>query len=441
MLVGTARSDLRPVLAYVAHGLRGPADDRREAERVGDLARVLGVAHVVLDVEVRRNGEGMEAEARRARHAALEAEAARRGAVCVLLAHHAEDQAETLLLRLARGAGVDGLRGMSPVAGLRVRPLLDVRRADLHRTADEVAPGTMASAAHDPMNDDVTVARVRLRTDVIPALAQVGPDPVAALARLAALARDEAELLDGLVEPLRAELPVVTFGPATLVPTEALRALHPALARRVLRGMLPAGTTASAATIERLRVAPDGWRATLPGPIDASVDRGWHVLRPIDGAADRPAQPDEHAHPQASDHHVLVVGEPLLHDPSGLLLRRTAAPSDATATRLMAQPSDGLPPGYSWDRLTLGIPGSAVPLGELRVRTRRDGDRLRTPVGRRQLGDVLADAGVPRALRDLVPVVVDAADAIVWVPGVAAAAAREGPAAAAARAGSGRTRE
>jgi tRNA(Ile)-lysidine synthase len=233
----------------------------------------------VLPVEVVRSGEGVEADARRARHAALEAEADRRGACAVLHGHHAEDQAETLVMRLARGTGVDGLAGMAVVSGRRIRPLLDVRRADLHRAAERFAPGVMATTAHDPMNEDISLARIRVRRDILPLLAEIAPDPVAALCRAATLARAESDLLDSTVAEVRARL-VVTFGPAMLVPSDELRALPEAVARRLVRGMLPAREARTLADVERVLRAPDGWRATLPGPLDVLVDRGHHIVLP-----------------------------------------------------------------------------------------------------------------------------------------------------------------
>ena len=389
-----ARPDLRPVLAYVAHGLRDPADDTREAGRVAALAARLDADHVVLSVTVERSGEGVESDARRARHAALEAEATRRGASAVLHGHHAEDQAETLLLRLARGTGVDGLAGMAVVSGMRVRPLLDVRRADAHLAAAALVDGALDGVAHDPMNDDLRLARVRLRRDVLPGLAAVGPDPVGALARLATLARADAEVLDAAVATLRASL-VIAFGPALLVPSAELRALPAALGRRLVRTLLPDGEARATASVERLRTAPDGWRATLPGPVDAAVDRGHHLVVPV-------AVPDAPPEPLAGTLH---------HAPSGMTIVRSGDDLDA---RLDARPTGALPPGLRADRLTVRLRGA----GALTVRTRRAGDRVRTPGGSRPLGDVLADAGVPLALRDLLPVVAGPDGRVVWVPGV-----------------------
>jgi tRNA(Ile)-lysidine synthase len=412
LIVDHVRPDLDITLAYVAHGLRDPDDDAREAARVAALAERIARSHVALPVEVVRSGEGIEADARRARHAALEAEAERRGARAVLHGHHAEDQAETLVMRLARGTGVDGLAGMAAVSGLRVRPLLDVRRADVHRTAERIAPGVVAAAAHDPMNDDVSLARVRVRRDILPLLAELAPDPVGALCRAAALARAESDLLDHAVAEVRARL-VSTFGPATLVISDELRALPTAVARRLVRGMLPPGEAQNLANVERFLLAHDGWRATLPGPVDALVDRGHHIVLPADGAVGSTPDPEAVA-PAAVAPEVLVPGGALPHAPSGMTLVRDAADADA----IEARPADRPAPGLRADRLSVRLRGTGSGPRALGVRCRRDGDRVRTPGGTRALGDVLSEAGVPRVLRDLLPVVVDADDRVVWVPGV-----------------------
>ena len=409
VLVRRARPDLALVLATVAHGLRGPRVDEGDASHVAALAAALDGEHDVLPVTVERSGAGLEADARRARHAALEVAAGRHGAAAILLGHHAEDQAETLLLRAARGTGLDGLGGMSPVAGRRLRPLLAVRRADLHRAARSCAPDLQDAARHDPMNDDPDVARVRLRRELLPALARIGPDPVGALVRLADLARDEAAALEANVDVLVASLPVVEVGEAVAVPSAGLRAASPALARRVLRRLLGA---ADAATLERLLAAPDGWRATLPGPLDASVERGWHLLAPVGPA------PDVAPHPLDPAPGTTVE---VVHAPSSLRLRASRAhDADGPITELAVASALPLPPGLRADRRTVRLRGD----GPLTVRTRRPGERIRLPAGSRAVSDVMLDAGVPRVLRDRLPVVADAADRAVWVPGLAVDAGR-----------------
>ena len=410
VLVRAARPDLRLVLAHVTHGLRTPADDRRESAAVARLAATLTVEHVVLPVTVERTGRGPESDARDVRHHALEVEAARHGAAAVLFGHHAEDQAETVLLRLVRGAGSDGLAAMAPVAGRRMRPLLDLRREDVHRAARTIAPDLMARATHDPMNDDPAFARVRARRDVLPLLAGLGPDPVGALTRTAALARDEVVVLDAAVDALLAATPLVRVGPATAVPSDALRSAPAAVARRLARRVL--GPT-DAASVERFRVAPDGWRATLPGPVDVSVGRGWHVVRPV-GAAGPELGVEVAFSPVA---HVPVE---LLHAASSLRLRGGLVGSGSRAQLDLRIVGDGpLPPGLVPARRSVRLRHAAVPVGSLTVRTRRPGDRIRLAGGTRTLADVMGEAGVPLPLRDLLPVVADADGRPRWVPGLA----------------------
>jgi tRNA(Ile)-lysidine synthetase-like protein len=417
--VRRARPDLALRLTYVAHGLRTGALDRAESERVARLAARLGATSTERHVTVTRAGEGLEAAARDARHAALEDEAHRADGVAVLLGHHADDQAETVLLRLARGTGPEGLAGMAAVAGLRVRPLLDVRRVDAHRAADDVAPGVLADAAHDPMNDDDVHARVRVRRDLLPALAAVGPDPVGALTRLASLVRDESAVIDAALAELLPALGTVRVGHAIAVPSAALRALPAGLARRALRGVLP---RLEADALERFLRAPDGWRATLPGPLEAEVGRGWHVVAPTGASA-----------PAEAAVVTIDAGAPELHLLSGITVVATRAHADGHADRradrradqhadghaegsvsLVARPAGAVPPGLRMERLAVRLRAA----GPLRLRTRRDGDRVRTPGGTRTLADVMAEAGVPVLLRELLPVLVDAADRPLWVPGL-----------------------
>jgi tRNA(Ile)-lysidine synthase len=437
LLVRSARPDLHCTLVYVAHGLRAPEQDAQEAALVAALAVRIGAEHVVRTVRVVRAGGGLEADARDVRHAELDALADERGAAVILYGHHADDQAETLLLRLARGTGLDGVTGMAHVAGRRVRPLLSIRRDDLRRIL-EGAHGLRT--ADDPMNVDAELRRVRVRRDVLPALGTVGPDVVGALSRLATLAGDDAELLEQLATDAVAQMRHVRLGDVVAVDAGELAGLHVALLRRVLRRLLAevAGAGPDASSVERLvravRSSPSPWRATLPGPIDAAIERGVLVLVPaVDVSAPSPGTPQ----PPVS---VLEVPGRVVWDAAGLLL--TAGPAAARAEAAeAAEPSGpaGVDPlgvlaqlgalvGLDTSRLRveLAVPGPFV------VRARRDGDRLRTHGGSRTLADVMGEAGVLRALRHRLPVVADApTDRPLWVPGlvvdVEAAALPDGP--------------
>ncbi len=408
-LTADARDDLDLTLAYVAHGLRDPAIDAAEGALVAQHAEWLGVAGVILPVTVRRSGEGLEADARRARYAALEAEVARRGALALLLGHHADDQAETLLLRLARGTGPDGLGGMAEVRGVRVRPLLRIRRVDLARHCElEGLPSAL-----DPMNRDLDVRRVRVREELLPALARLGPDPVGALGRLAALARDESSALELLATRAARELGVRHVGAVQLVPSAGLRALPVGLARRLVRALLGAPR---ASDVERVLRAPDGWRATLPGPRDVSVTGGWHVIAPAGTVEqDREPAPAVRLAVRGGDGLSAAASRRAWWSPTGWSIVAASIDEHGGATQLPLVALERLVPGMRTERLRVELALD----GPFLVRARRDGDRIRTPGGTRTLADVIAEAGIPRAVRGLLPVVVRADDdTVLWVPGI-----------------------
>ncbi|MFC5261216.1 tRNA lysidine(34) synthetase TilS [Kribbella qitaiheensis] len=188
---------LRAGAVIVDHGLQ--ADSAHVAETAADQCRSLGLDPVqVRAVEVGTEG-GPEGAARRARYDALRDAADEFGADVILLAHTRDDQAETVLLGLARGSGARSLAGMAPAAGLLRRPLLAVPRST-------TAAACIASGLrpwHDPHNDDPTHRRVRVRHEVLPVLEEaLGPGVTEALARTAGLLRADADALDVLAADL-----------------------------------------------------------------------------------------------------------------------------------------------------------------------------------------------------------------------------------------------
>ncbi|MFO7252623.1 MAG: tRNA lysidine(34) synthetase TilS [Actinomycetes bacterium] len=189
------RMGLRAGLVTVDHGLQEGSAER--ARQVAGLAPRLGLDPAeVCTVTVGRAG-GPEAAAREARYAALAATADRLGAAAVLLGHTLDDQAETVLLRLARGSGTRSLAGMAPVSGRYRRPLLGLRR---RRTAEACAALGL-QPWEDPHNADPAFARVRVRRFALPALEEaLGPGVAEALARTARLCADDADALDAWAE-------------------------------------------------------------------------------------------------------------------------------------------------------------------------------------------------------------------------------------------------
>ena len=185
----------RPVgAAVVDHGLQ--PGSAAVAVRARDQLSDLGLTPVrVLTLQVDpTDRSGPEGAARAARYAALDAEAAADQAT-VLLGHTLDDQAETVLLGLARGSGTRSLAGMAPRSGRLLRPLLRLRRSVTQQACHELG----LEAWTDPQNTDRQFSRVRVRHPVLPTIeAELGPGIAEALARTADLARDDADLLDRL---------------------------------------------------------------------------------------------------------------------------------------------------------------------------------------------------------------------------------------------------
>lgn len=221
---------------FVDHGLQ--AEARAAAETAAAVLADRGLSCEIVTVAVDRAApEGLEAAARRVRLAALDAVRAERGAALVLLAHTLDDQAETVLLGLARGSGGRALAGMREHSGALLRPLLAVRRSE-----------TVASCAaqhitvwDDPMNRDPAHTRVRVRHRVLPVLAeQLDPGVVPALARTAEQLAEDADELDRQAD-VHAERLLVGGG----IDAAATAQLPPAIRRRVLRRwLLAAGVPA-----------------------------------------------------------------------------------------------------------------------------------------------------------------------------------------------------
>lgn len=219
----------RPIVgATVDHGLQDGSAGR--ARGTAELLDRLGCAAVeVLTVTVGRAG-GPEAAARRARYAALEALVTRWPGAPVLLAHTADDQAETVLLGLARGSGPRSVAGMRPWRPPWGRPLLPVTRASTEATCAEAG----LRPWRDPHNADPAFTRVRLRTEVLPLLEDVlGGGVRAALARTADLMSEDLLALDAIADDLLAR---AASGP--VLDRRALAGQPAALRRRVLRGWL-----------------------------------------------------------------------------------------------------------------------------------------------------------------------------------------------------------
>jgi tRNA(Ile)-lysidine synthase len=203
---------VRAGAVVVDHGLQPGSDD--VAAAAADRRRDLGLDPVVVRrVVVGPDGTGAEDAARRARYAALDDVAAAHGAAAVLLGHTLDDQAEQVLLGLARGSGARSLAGIPPARGIYRRPLLALRRTDLRAACAAQGitwwddPTNDLPVAEAPKNaakaGGVVPLRTRVRHTLLPLLADVlGPGAVEGLARTAALLRDDADALDAAAADL-----------------------------------------------------------------------------------------------------------------------------------------------------------------------------------------------------------------------------------------------
>ncbi|MFF2849818.1 tRNA lysidine(34) synthetase TilS [Streptomyces sp. NPDC058001] len=265
----------------VDHGLQ-PGSDHRAADVVARLTALRLDPVDSVAVTVGRGG-GPEAAARDARYAALDAAAEQHGAAAILLGHTRDDQAETVLLGLARGSGIRSLSGMAAVSGAGGR----YRRPFLHldrQTARKACLVQHLPVWDDPHNADPAYTRSRLRHEGLPALEKaLGKGVVEALARTAQLSRDDADALDSWA----AQAESAVRDPAGRLECAKLFALPPAVRRRILRrAAIDAGAPAGslfARHIEELDRLITGWRGqgaiNLPGKVVAQRQGGRLVIR------------------------------------------------------------------------------------------------------------------------------------------------------------------
>lgn len=373
-----------PVAAvHVNHGLQ--ADAARWEAHCRAVCAGLGLACASLSVDARAaRGDSPEAAARAARYRAL-AEWLPEGH-CLLTAQHRDDQAETLLLQLLRGAGVHGLAAMPEygefAAGTRLRPLLDMPRAALHAYAEHEGLHWVS----DPSNFDTGYDRNYLRHQVLPALAARWPAATASLARGAAHQAEAARLLDGIA---RQDLAAAAGAAPDRLDLPAITALPAARQRNALRCWLRqlTGSTPSTAVLAHILRDLPGSRA------DAAPCVRW-------------------------DRFELRRYRDTLY-----LLRQLPAPGpDVALSWSLAAPL--VLPGaggtlHARDVTGTGVRRAALPADGVRVGWRRGGERC-APAGRGQhheLKKLFQEHGVPPWQRTRIPLVF-AGERLAAVPGL-----------------------
>lgn len=386
-------------IGHVNHGLRGKESDADEAF-VRALAAGLSVPLMVarVDTPAEARGASLEATARRLRYHALGAMLNDWGGDFIATGHTQDDQAETVLLNLLRGAGLSGLGGMGSGGEGPARPFLSVRHATILSALEEWKQPYRL----DSSNDDPRFTRNRLRAEIMPLLEQINPRVVDALARTADLLGSDAAYIEAAAERAIRALKTRADSSSVTVSHAGWASLHPALAGAVARRLiqmilgdvLDIDTRHIAAIVDAVRL-DQPMSTNLPRDLHLDVDRFAVTLRLGTPPGTAPLTPATLEAPGSARTDVGTLTATRLDDVSDLdRLVTVAGPFHALC--------------------------DAEAVGDrLLVRSRLPGDRIRPlgSTGSRKVQDVMVDARVPRADRDRIPVVYNERH-IVWIPGL-----------------------
>ncbi len=403
--------DLRLHGAHLDHGLRGDASDA-DARFVAETFRGLGIEFALEAADVasvrRERRLSLEEAARELRYDFLARVAARCGADAVAVGHTSDDQAETVLMHILRGAGLTGLRGMEPltrrtISGRSValvRPLLGVAR----RETVDYCEALGLEPRTDESNLSTALGRNRVRLELLPLLEQYNPAIRDALVRLSRSAARDLAYMESETDKtwdwtVRVDEKMATIDRA------AFSGLNPALQHYVLRRAVQASRgdvedleQNHVEDMARLMAGPAGRTLNLPSGMQFAVDYAEATLAPLD--AERCPLP-----PLKGEHGLNVPGETFL--PGWRVTAELLEPQAyRKSTEEPADSSTALLFGYD----NLG--------GRLSLRSRAPGDRFQ-PLGMAQakkLQDFMVDSRVPRSWRDRVPLVVSPRG-IAWVVG------------------------
>jgi tRNA(Ile)-lysidine synthase len=399
-------------LAHFNHQLRDAADDDEQfCVRIADaLGWPILVDREDIASRARRDRQSIEHAARTARHEFFERARRHFGATVVAVGHTRDDQAETFLLRLVRGAGVRGLAAMHPRNGPIIRPLLECRREALR----DYLAGQQIDYIEDESNEDVRILRNRVRAELLPMLRdRFNPRIVDVLADEADLARETWQWLDtsagelmGSGEPRRVELTSDTQVDAVELDVERLMSA-PATVRRfaVWRAMNDVGN-GRPISFRHVQAVLPLFESNAASPVDLPGQRaerhGKNVVLTSRRGTKRVRRIEERSN--FFELPLSIPGEIPLPLAGCVLLAETSPDTGG----IQFEPD----PAVARVRRDLCC-------GQLRVRNRRPGDWFR-PVGlggRKKLQDFFVDRKVARHQRDAVPLVVDETDQIVWVAG------------------------
>ena len=392
------------IAAHVNHKFRGEESDAEEA-LVRGVAKEWGIrfesAAIDMPAYIEESGMNPQEASRERRYEYLIETARRHGASFIALGHHADDQAETVLMRIVRGTGIEGLAG---IAGTRsekelelIRPLLRIPKCELL----DYASRNGIPYATDSSNSKRKYFRNAVRLDVLPFLERYNPRIKGALRRLAETAAVDNDYMEQEARRAFAES-VTRAGEGWTVDRRRFCGLHVALQRRLIKLILnyvtPQAQILDYEGVTEAAAAVSSEQRTT-GSLD--IGNGWVLVREYERVYIGPR-------PQASGSFEYKVNEsdPVLRIPEAravLRFERAFAACD--------NPSEYRTEAF-FDESRLSLP--------LTVRNRRTGDRFE-PIGlngSKKVQDMFVDAKVPKSLRDSVPLLVDARGTVLWIPGL-----------------------
>ncbi len=379
---------------YIEHGLR-PEETPGEIEFCKNITERYGVEFNVVSINVRdyaeKEGITLQEAGRILRYLCLEQEALRTDADRIATGHHADDQAETIIMRLIRGAGRRGLSGIPPVRGKVIRPLIELSRDEI----EEYISSKGLDYVVDSSNLKDEYFRNRIRREVIPILKRFNPNLLNTLSRTAHILREEDDFINAFVHKALMRLISRKTSDTVELFLSPLEALDRVILRRALlrvidetRGLRSIKMENIEYIIDLIKKGSSGDRIYLPGGIRAI--RGYSTLVITSKKPQR-----------IEECELKVPGETLIKEAGVVLI--------ATIEENVGSYGDGKEVAC-FDIDSLRFP--------LKIRARKEGDFF-YPFGlgkRKKLQDFFVDEKVPRDIRDSVPLLISGED-IIWVVG------------------------
>jgi tRNA(Ile)-lysidine synthase len=399
-ILGCLDYNLERIVIYVHHGLRPEADE--EALWLQKIANDMEIPCLIRHIDTKsvaaERGESIQMAARAERYRVLTEAANEYGATRIALGHHADDQAETVLIRLLTGTGLDGLGGMEPVRGVFIRPLLGVTRAQIAEYARE----NHLQWQEDRSNQDPHYLRNRLRLELIPQLKSIQPRVVAHLNQLTILAQEWQgwirESMDAVVDKLGVEQDQTGI----FWSYQIWRELPAPLKRQVIKDAFYRLFPDRRLDHKHLTQILESSKTECSGRMDQLPGGGFIVV-------------------EGERMGIRVRKEPISIGPLNIPVNipgQTNWPGGYLQTQWITP--DELPKDWGSVSLYEAYFAPEVPCPRLFLRNRRPGDRI-IAFDRSQpekLKKLMIDEKVPREFRDRVPILVDEDDRIWWAVGV-----------------------